>query len=331
MTTTKRYMSNKKSSQQTISISPALRDWIRRYVSVMHKKNPEDKDYGSISAFYCSVMENVLKIFEKGKTLEDFERLQNSELLKLFNEEGKFHLPFLEATVEMNALTPLDYFFAKPMRQFLFQWFNLFFKKLDPYSMKCIQNIFTMVRNRSYENHIVKECRWEIFPKKGSKGFEGTFECKSDYNFIHLNNIKVNIAFMALLGIKVTDLHYSREENYARVKFTTTDLYFNPEEVFDERLALATENVDYLINFFRIIEHGTPHLWQRLSNNTHHIISFRNKEDFNKCIINVESNLKKYGSKEEYGLYILKFFEQIHWIRIIDQKDLSFHDFFLIL
>ena len=59
--TTKRYMSNKKTSQQTISISPSLKDWIRRYVSVMHKKNPRDRNYKSISAFYYSVMENVLK------------------------------------------------------------------------------------------------------------------------------------------------------------------------------------------------------------------------------------------------------------------------------
>ena len=73
--TTKRYLSNKKTTQQTISISPSLKDWIRRYVSVMHKKKPEEEYYKSISAFYCYILEKVLKIFQEGKSLDDFDRL----------------------------------------------------------------------------------------------------------------------------------------------------------------------------------------------------------------------------------------------------------------
>ena len=322
--TSKRYLSNKKTTQQTISISPSLKDWIGRYVSVMHKKNPENGNYKSISAFYYSVMENVLKTFEKGKTLDDIGRLQDRELKKLLNEEGRFSLPYLNACVMMSSFMPLDYFFDKPIKSFLFRWFNLFFKKIDPYSTKGIQNIFTMIRNRALENHIVKKRRWEFFPKKDKKGFDGLIEDTSNYKFIHLSNMKINMTFLALLGIKITEFQYSGENNYAKVRFTTTDLYFNPEEATNERFALAKENIDYLINLSRVVEHGTPHLWQRLSDNSHAIISFRNKEDFDECLTKLESDLKKYSSKKDYSLNLLRFFEHIQWIKIIDESELSF-------
>ena len=322
--TSKRYMSNKKTTQQTISISPTLKDWIGKYISVMHKKNPDDGNYKSISAFYYSVMENVLKTFEKGKTLDDFRRLQDRELKKLLNEEGRFILPYLDAYTMMSSFMSLDYFFEKPIKSFLFRWFNLFVKKIDPYSTKGIQNIFTMIGNRALENHIVKERRWEFFPKKDKKGFDGFIEDTSNYKFIHLNNMKINLAFLALLGIKVIDLQYSREDSHAQTRFTTTDLYFNPEEAMGERFALAKENINYLINLSRVVEHGTPHLWQRLSDNNHAIISFRNKEDFNEYLIKIESNLMKFGSKKDFNLNLLRFFEQIHWIKIIDESELSY-------
>ena len=65
-------------------------------------------------------------------------------------------------------------------------------------------------------------------------------------------------------------------------------------------------------------------MWQRLSNNTHHVISFRNKEDFDAFLVKLEADLKKYVSKEKFGLFILKFFEEIHWIKILDETELSF-------
>ena len=101
-------------------------------------------------------------------------------------------------------------------------------------------------------------------------------------------------------------------------------MFFNKEETIEARTELAKKNKDYVINLFRVVEHGDPHLWLRLSDNNHTLISFRTREDFDECLTKVESDLKNYGSKEDFNLMLLKFFEQIHWIRIIDEKELSF-------
>ena len=75
----KKFLSNKKTAQQTISISPALKDWISRYVHVKHGKNPDDGRYRSVSSFYNYIMENVLNLFKKGKTLDDFKRIEEKK------------------------------------------------------------------------------------------------------------------------------------------------------------------------------------------------------------------------------------------------------------
>lgn len=67
--TAKKFLSNKKTEQQTISISPALKEWIKRFVNVKHRESPEDKRFKSISAFYNSVMDEVLKKYEKEKNI----------------------------------------------------------------------------------------------------------------------------------------------------------------------------------------------------------------------------------------------------------------------
>ena len=319
--TTKRYLSNKNTTQQTISISPSLKDWIRRYVSIMHKKKPEDEDYKSISAFYCSAMENVLRIFELGKDLKDFENFHDREIQKLYPDEGRFSLPFVEASVIMSSFMPIDFFFEKP---FFFNMANLVLKNIDSYSMDSIKNIFTRIKNRLVQNNLIKDVRWDIVPKKGKKGFEGVLEYSGNYKYIHINNVKFNSALMGLAGLRITDFHYSGEDKYVRIKFTTDDMLFSNEEAIEARTELAKNNQDYVINLFRVMEHGTPHLWQRLSNNDHILISFRNEEDFDECLLKLEVDLKKYGFEEDFGLYLLRFFEQIHWIKIVDESELAF-------
>jgi len=295
--TTKRNLSSKKTSQQTISI------------------------YKSISAFYCTTMENVLKVFEQGKTLIDLKNFPDSELKKLYIDEGRFSLPFIEASAIMGSFMPLDFFYEK---QIFFNMDNLVSKNIEPYSIDSINNLFTIVKNRLVQNNLIKDVRWDIVPKIDQKGFDGLIEYSGNYKFLHINNVKYNISLMGLMGLKITDLHYSGEDNYVRLKFTTDKLFFRNQEAMEARTELAKKNEKYITNLFRIIEHGAPHLWQRLSNNNHAIISFRNKEDFYDCLAEVESDLKRYGSKEDFDLDLLKFFEFLHWIKIIDKKELTF-------
>ncbi len=82
--TSKKYLSNKRTAQQTISTSPAIKDWVKRYVNVNHKKKPNDERYRSISNFYNYVMENMLQLFEEGKTIDDLKRLENKKVKDFF-------------------------------------------------------------------------------------------------------------------------------------------------------------------------------------------------------------------------------------------------------
>jgi len=51
LATSKKFLSNKKTAQQSISISPALKDWIQRYVNMNHRESPNDMRFKSVSAF----------------------------------------------------------------------------------------------------------------------------------------------------------------------------------------------------------------------------------------------------------------------------------------
>lgn len=77
-------LSKKKITQQTISISPLLKEKIENYISKFNKKNPKDSRFKSVSAFYNSVMEQTMEIFSKGKTLEDLDRFVDAEIQGFF-------------------------------------------------------------------------------------------------------------------------------------------------------------------------------------------------------------------------------------------------------
>ena len=49
--TSEKYLSQKKTVNQTFSTSPALKDWLKRSVKVKHKEIPEDAKFRSVSAF----------------------------------------------------------------------------------------------------------------------------------------------------------------------------------------------------------------------------------------------------------------------------------------
>ena len=62
--TSQRYLSQKKNVCQTISLSPALKDWLKRYVRVKHRENKEENQFKSVSAFVTSL---VVKEMSQGK------------------------------------------------------------------------------------------------------------------------------------------------------------------------------------------------------------------------------------------------------------------------
>jgi len=322
MTTSKKYLSNKRTAQQTISTSPAIKEWITRYVNVNHKKDPDDPRFNSISSFYNYVMENLLKLFEEGKTLDDLKRVQDKKV-KDFFERFSFNatIPLYEMAVEPNKFTPFSFEFNT---RFLLKYLDLFKSETNSNNYKDFGLFFEKLRSRYAKTNITKDMRLELYPGKNNEPGGGTLEFIGKYKNLHFENSKFFAAVFGILGARITDFFYSPDDLYCRIEVLETNLVHNDDLAKKERLKLIEENIDYIINYNRMLDENDIYLWMKLSEDNGTFISFKNKRVFNKWIRNVENHLQKFGTREEFLKKIMSFFQKLHWIRIVNNKDLSF-------
>lgn len=323
MPASKKFLSKKKVSQQTISISPALKDWILRYVNQMQKEFPNDTRYKSVSAFYCNVMEKTLDIFQKGKNLDDFERVMDREVDNLFNENATLYIPFVEHSLTMQSLYNIDSIIEMP---FFFTYLKFLTKNLEPYDINKLKILFERLKNRYLKSNILQDINLEITTKTKDRGYNGILTLTSKYPNTELANVKITVALLGFIGIEVIDTHYSKQnKNYFRIKLTTSELFFNRDEERENRIKLAKYNVNSLINLVKVLDNDTPFLWQRMALDKDLIIDFMNEESYDKWINNLREDIKSYAKEGDLPVFLLKFFEHLHWIRIEDEKELKFH------
>ncbi len=320
--TSKKYLSNKKTAQQTISITPALKEWIERYVHVKHRENFNDERYRSISAFYNHIMENILSLFEKGKTLDDFKRIEDKDIKDFFDKfTFKATIPLYEMIAESNRYTYFSFDFNT---HFLLTYLNFLRSQFRSQNYEDLKLLFEKIRSRIGNNNISKDVRLEIFPDKDKGLAKGTLEFIGKYKNLHFENCKFLAVILGILGVKVIDFIYSPNDYFCRLEFLETDLLFKKELAKKERLKLLTENVDYIINYYRMLNEKDMYLWMRLAEDKGVFVSFKNQNVFNKWIKKVENHLQKFGMKEDFLYKIMKLFEKLHWIRIESVKALSF-------
>jgi len=320
--TNKRYLSNKKTSQQTISISPSLKDWIKRYVSVKGKEFPDDERYKSISSFYCSIMENILKMFEEGKTLDDFDRLVDKKMDNFFSQlSAEFLIPMVESELRMHRYLITG--FEENARFFLGARKNFVrFIDFDDYST--IKTAFNRIKKRFMAAKVTKSMNLDFFTEKGNKQFRGVIEHIGLYKNCHHVNCKMLAEALGIIGFKIIDFLYSEEELYYRFEVVPTDLFFSQKLEKKKRIDLLKHNVEYVINYNRILDDTADHLWVKMAGDSNAIVNFKNDEAREKWIETIENDLRKFGTKEEILLKLLKYFEHLHWIRIENEEELSF-------
>ncbi|MFW9894544.1 MAG: hypothetical protein ACFFD7_01925 [Candidatus Thorarchaeota archaeon] len=312
--------SKKKTAQQTIAISPKLKERIEKYVFENHQKFPRDKRFRSISGFYTSVMEQTLDCFEKGKTLDDFEKFVDSEI-KDFFERISFNglIPYYEFAIKANR-------YVEPsLEKNPFFYFTL--RKLytyDPYDIKSIKNVFDRIKNYILSNNLIKEYRLDIFSGKGPNNLTAVFEQVGLYRNLSFENAKFTVALWGLLGVKVTSCLYSEKDIYFRADLIATDLFYRNELLKRERVKLMTYNLSQVINYIRILEDKDLYLWMKIVNDKNAFISFDNDESKGEWINLIENSISKYGDKETHLLNLLRFFERLHWIEIENENELLF-------
>ncbi|MFW9970859.1 MAG: hypothetical protein ACFFDF_11735, partial [Candidatus Odinarchaeota archaeon] len=305
--TSKSPLSKKKTTQQTISISPALKERIEQYVIENHSKNPNDDRVKSISAFYNYVLEKTVDCFDQGKTLDDFESFVDSEI-KGFFDKISFNalIPYYETAIRTNRYTKPFFekntFFYLTLRK-------LYLDRMDPYDITSIKTMFNRVKNYIIAQNLTKEVNLDIFTGKNGKGLTGIFEYSGIYKNLTFENCKYNAAIFGLLGVEITDSLYSDKDNYFRFDLKTTDLFYKKDLAKKERAKLINHNLSYIFTYPRILDDKDYYFWMRLAEDRNVIINFNNEETQKDWINFTENEIDKFGDREDYGLNLLKFFE----------------------
>jgi hypothetical protein len=315
-------LSKKKITQQTISISPALKDRIEQYVIENQKKYPKDKRFKSISSFYNSILENVMDILDQGKNLDDLSTFVDSEIKDFFSKISfNAMIPYYENAIKTNR-------YESPTLEknpfFFFTLRRLYLSRIDPYNIKSIKTIFNRVKNYLFSNNLTKDFRLDLFTGKGRKNLTGIFEQAGLYKNLGFENYKYAAAFFGLLGSEITNFIYSRKDNYCRFDLKATDLFYTKELAKKERIKLINHNLSYFINYNRIIEDKDYYLWTKLASDNNVIINFNNEEAKKSWVNLIEDDINKYGDEEDLLLNMLKIFEKFHWIQIESDKELIF-------
>jgi hypothetical protein len=318
-----RELSKKKTTQQTISISPALKARIEQYVNNNFKKFPKDNRLKSISSFYNYVLEKTMDCFDKGKTLDDFETFVDSEISNFFDKiTFKAIIPYYEAALKTNRFT--DPTFDK-LPLFFLTIRRLYFSIMDPYDIESIKEFFDRLRNWLLTNNLTKDSNLDLFTGKSKTDLTGIFEFSGFYRNLSFENCKYTAAIFGLLGVNISNCLYSEKENYCRFDLETTELFYQKELVRSERIKLMNNNVYQLINYSRIILDDEDYfLWMKMANDENNFISFNNPLTRKEWIDLIGKEIEEFSEKEEFNLHVLRFFEKLHWVDIESEEELIF-------
>ncbi len=313
--TSKKFLSNKKTSQQTISISPALQEWIKRYVNTMNKKNPNDPRYKSVSSFYTDVMEKVLTIFDKGKTLNDLEKVPDTEIKDFYDKlTFKAVIPYFEQAILMNKYSSLDF---RVIPQMFLRYRNFILRENELTDADLQQ---TMERFKQYmtTNKITKDFKIDIVNSKYIIEYAGYYE-NLQFDFS-----KGIAGILGTIGLKIVDFFYSKEEKYSRFDCIKTPLFTTKDSELKERKILFNYNMSQIINYYRIVNDNNYYLWSEMANDKDISLNFKNQKSRDYWVNTIIDHIKKFSPKDEFLLSLLKFFENLHWIAIENEKNLSF-------
>ena len=322
--TSKKYLSEKKTAQQTISISPALKDWIERYVSVNKKKAPKDESFKSISSFYNYVMEKSMEILSYGKTLDDFQMFVDHQTESFFEKlTFRAFIPLHEESVRTHRYTDLS---LKDFTRFLFVLRNRYLEGVEPYDFGEIQKRFDILRNFYLENKIVKDIHLEIL-SDDKRYPKAIFYWTGNYRNLFWENSKMNAAVFGIIGVKITKVIYSENELYCRFNLRPTDLMFNqqkPRGLRKPLLDLARYNVNALLNSQKILQDQTFYLWMKFAEDRDIYIQFHSNKARNQWIKGMINDIETKSKPKEIIPHILLIFSKLHWIDIEDIESNSF-------
>lgn len=309
-------LSDKKITRQTISISPALREAIIKYVHKMQKKDPDDERYKSISAFFTYVMENALKAFKKGKSLDDLKEIAHKDIRDFFEDfTFKAIIPDFENSISLNKYNPPEF---DEIPEVFLKSKKLYLDKMG-HSKQNIVELYDEFSKYFVSNKITRKSHLEL------KGDSYSVEYIGKYPNLHFHNVKLLISLLGFLGLKVHKIRYREKDKYARFTIEPTPLIDKSAQLHRERKALAQQNIEKLANYFEIVNDEPCHLWIKMAADNNVALKFKNKWAIKEWFSKIQRDIEKFSPSQKIKLNsILKFFEKIHWIKILNLQDLVF-------
>ena len=235
-------------------------------------------------------MEKVMQIFEKGKTLDDFDRFLDSEVKDLYdNFSFKGIIPFYEMIVHTNKYTKFEF---KKTPYVLIELRKFFLSQVDPFSIKSLKQWFSRLEKFALSNKLTKEFKLELFEVKNDPYPKGVFEYVGLYKNLHFENCKFNAAIISMLGVKITDVIYSADDLYCRFDLKATDLFFRKDLAKKEIAKLLEENLEHLINYSKVINDDDFFIWMKIAEDKDALIEFNNEMSREKWLNLIESKIK---------------------------------------
>jgi hypothetical protein len=308
--------------QQSISISPALKEWVIRYVKVNNKKYPHDKRFESISAFYTYVLDKIITCFKNGKSLDDFDRFLDKDAVSFYDKLSfKAIKSIYEIIIETNRYTFHDY---EAIYKFFLKFRNHFKEYIESKDLYKLKLLLKRLEKYFTKYNILSDMKIDIINRDNFKDPILSLDAVGNYRNICFENTKSFIALFSLLGMELVEFIYSKKNSYFKIDLIPTDLFKTDDITEEARLELYKKNLSLLINLKKVINDKDYYLWMKMANDKGIFVDFSNDFILKKWINLIEDDIKKFSPENEFLISMLKFFERIHWIKIEDDNDLVF-------
>ncbi|MFX1571041.1 MAG: hypothetical protein ACFFCV_22100 [Promethearchaeota archaeon] len=299
----------------SFSTSDALKDWIKRYVGIKRRENPNDRRYNSFSSFIHCSLEELMKLYEKGKDLNDFNKVIDEEIENFYEQiTFKALIPQFEASVEMNRYIPLNdqtIRFFRIYRHFIFSQINP--KDTNEKNLiRIIEKFNNFLRN----NKVSKGGLMTVDGKKIIIEFEG-----KEKN-LHFELSKGVAAIIGSIGGQILKVTYL--PNYTRFDCEYDSIFNQKIPNIKEQIALSKANVEKFLKYEYLLKDKKEHLWINTCFSENALISFKNFESGINFIKSKLDTLKASINVKDLPKYCLRIFERFNWIIIDNEEELSF-------
>lgn len=317
----KKYFSEKKRETQTITLPLALKERIEKQIEDYNRKvHQEDDGYRSLSSFYCSVMDTLLKLFNDGVTFKDLKKISDREINRFYEKiTFKGILPPYEGIIKANKYISVNFDYATGFYLGILHFFQ---ENLSQGDEEQILSIFNRFKNLSQNNKIYKQIYITRIPKLSKELFYH-FRMKGIYPNLHFENTKQYACILGCLGIELVKFQYDVEEITANFYVKITDLFYNKKLAKEQRIELLNYNLTKVINFKSLInEKDHLYFFQKMAQERNSVIIFKNLAKLNALLAKIEGDLMKFASRSDFLYTLLKFFKNLHWIEILSSESL---------